>query len=48
MPASYKMLQQGCKGSLQGIEKDIKAVEKQIQALINADEKMKHQYTIGT
>ena len=47
MPASYKMLKEGCKGSLQTIAKDIKAVEKQIQALINADEKIKHQYTIA-
>ena len=48
MPASYKMLKEGCKASLQTIAKDIKAVEKQIQALINADEKIKHQYTIAT
>ena len=48
MPASYKMLKQGCKASLQTIAKAIKAVEKQIQALINADEKIKHQYTIAT
>ena len=42
------MLQQGCKATLQGAEKDIKQVEKQIQALIHADEKIKHQYTIAT
>ena len=48
MPASYKMLKEGCKATLQGAEKDIKAVEKQIQALINADQKIKHQYTIAT
>ena len=48
MAESYKMLQQGCKGSLQGIAKDIKAVEKQIQALIHADQKLKDQYTIAT
>ena len=48
MPASYKMLQQGCKGSLQTITKDIQAVEKQIQALIHGEEKIKQQYTIAT
>ena len=48
MPASYKMFKEGCKTTLQGAEKGIKAVEKQIQALIHGDEKIKHQYTIAT
>ena len=48
MPASYKMFKQGCKASLQTLAKDIKAVEKQIQVLIHADEKIKQQYTIAT
>lgn len=48
MPESYKMLKQGCKASLQTIAKDIKAVEKQLQELIKADEKLKEQYTIAT
>lgn len=48
MPASYKMFKQGCKGSLQTIAKDIKAVEKQLEELIKADEKIKNQYTIAT
>ena len=48
MPASYKMFKQGCKGSLQGIAKDIKAVEKQLEELIKADEKLNEQYTIAT
>ena len=47
MPASYEMLQQGCKASLQGIEKELKQVEKQLEELIKADEKIKHQYTIA-
>ena len=46
MPASYKMLQQGCKASWQTVAKDIKAVE--LQELIKADEKLKEQYTIAT
>ena len=48
MPASYKMFKEGCKGSWQGIAKDIKAVEKQLEELIKADEKLKEQYTIAT
>ena len=48
MPASYKMFKEGCKGSLQTIAKDIKAVEKQLEELIKADEKIKNQYTIAT
>ena len=40
MPASYKMFKQGCKSSLQGIAKDIKAVESQIEELINSMEKI--------
>ena len=47
MPARYKMLQEGCQGSLQGIEKAIKAVEKQLQELIKAGEKLNEQYTIA-
>ena len=42
------MLKEGCKGSLQTIAKDIKAVEKQLQELIKSDEKIKNQYTIAT
>ena len=42
------MLKQGCKASLQGIEKDIKQVEKQLQALIHSDEKLKQPYSIAT
>ena len=48
MPASYKMFKQGCKAALQGIEKDIKQVEKQLQALIHSDEKRKQPYSIAT
>ena len=48
MPASYQMLQQGCKASLQPIAKAIKAVEKQLQELLKADAKLKEQYTIAT
>ena len=48
MPDSYKMFQQGCKASLQAIEKAIQQVEKQLQALMKADEKIKEQYTIAT
>ena len=44
MPASYKMFKEGCKATLQGIEKAIKAVEE----LLKADEKIKEQYTIAT
>ncbi|MEM7055293.1 MAG: transposase [Bacteroidota bacterium] len=47
MTGSYKMFKEGCKGSLQGIAKDIK-VEQQLEALIKADEKIKEQYTIAT
>lgn len=48
MPASYKMFKEGCKASLQTIAKDIKAVEKQLEELLKADEKIKEQYTIAT
>ena len=48
MPASYKMFKEGCKASLQTIAKDIKAVEKQLEELLKADEKIKNQYTIAT
>ena len=42
------MFKEGCKATLQGAAKDIKAVEKQIQELIKADERIKQQYTIAT
>ena len=48
MPASYKMFKEGCKATLQGAAKDIKAVEKQLEELIKADEKLNEQYTIAT
>ena len=48
MPASYKMFKEGCKATLQGAAKDIKAVEKQLEELIKADERIKDQYTIAT
>ena len=48
MPASYKMVKEGCKATLQGTAKDIKAVEKQLQELIKSDEQIKQQYPIAT
>ena len=48
MPASYKMFKEGCKATLQGAVKDIKVVEKQLEGLIKADEKLNEQYTIAT
>ena len=48
MPESYKLCKKGTKASLQAIEKDIKQVEEQIQALLKADEKVKQHYRLAT
>ena len=48
MPEIYKMLKKGMQTNLRETEKNIQQVEAQLQALIQADEKVQQQYRIAT